>query len=103
MYQAAHVSTAGVAPVTENSSPMNQLVQKTAALAAMQRTVTDVGEYLVLGNIFILRLSDLEWYNFFPDLLFSYKLKLQRSWLQTEPVDKLEQTSLRSLHLLSQR
>ena len=35
---------AGAAPVTEKASPMNQLVEKTAALATMQRAVTDVSE-----------------------------------------------------------
>ena len=35
----------GTAPVTEKASPMNQLVEKTSALATMQRAVTDVSEY----------------------------------------------------------
>ena len=34
----------GTAPVTEKASPMNQLVEKTSALATMQRAVTDVSE-----------------------------------------------------------
>ena len=32
----------GAAPVTEKASPMNQLVEKTAALASLQSAVTDV-------------------------------------------------------------
>ena len=40
----------GAAPVTEKASPMNQLVEKTAALATMQRAVTDVSKSCFYGS-----------------------------------------------------
>ncbi len=43
-YFSVHI--AGVEPVTDTSSPMNQLVESTANLATLQRTATEVNVIL---------------------------------------------------------